>query len=321
VRVLTEPRDLDRTALADALQRHWNIRSAALRYLPVGFGSHHWEAVGEDGSRWFVSADAATEEVFARLAGAFRTAAWLRDDAGLEFVQAPVPSADGAVLHRLDGRYAVRVEPFVDGTATESGDFEDSDDRRRVATLVGRVHAASASLPDGLATQEDFTLPARRSLEEALAALDEPWETGPFAEPARTLLRRNADDVLDRLLAYDRRAVRVRNDGSWVLTHGEPHSANVIREPSGGLLLVDWDTALIGPRERDLWMVLDGDLNGWEQYREAAGSVSLDEGALALYREKWALTEIAEYVSEFRRPHTDTEDSRGGWTELGEYLT
>jgi spectinomycin phosphotransferase len=112
----------------------------------------------------------------------------------------------------------------------------------------------------------------------------------------------------------------VRDDGSWVLTHGEPHSANVIREPDGSLLLVDWDTTLIGPRERDLWMVLDGDLTGWEEYRRAAGSAPLEQDVLDLYRERWALSEIAEYVAEFRRPHGDTEDTRGGWAVLGEYL-
>src|SRR6266571_6195076 len=53
----TEPRDLDRAVLAEALKRHWNIGAACLDYLPIGFGSHHWEAVGAEGSRWFVSAD------------------------------------------------------------------------------------------------------------------------------------------------------------------------------------------------------------------------------------------------------------------------
>ena len=51
------PPDLDRTALVGALRRHWGIDALSLDYLPVGFGSHHWEAVGADGSRWFVSAD------------------------------------------------------------------------------------------------------------------------------------------------------------------------------------------------------------------------------------------------------------------------
>jgi hypothetical protein len=108
--------------------------------------------------------------------------------------------------------------------------------------------------------------------------------------------------------------------GTWVVTHGEPHSANVIRNAEGGLRLVDWDTALIGPRERDLWMTLDADLTGWDEYRQVIGSVRLNEQALGLYRERWALAEICIYAAEFRRPHEETEDTRASWDNLGEYL-
>jgi spectinomycin phosphotransferase len=328
--VYSEPTDLDRAALAEALRRRWRIRPSRLEYLPVGFGSHHWEAVDADGSRWFVSADnlrahkhagRAPDDVFAALDRAFRTAAALRDDAGLKFVLAPTPSDGGAVLHRLDGRYAVRVEPFVEGLAAESGEFEHACDRRRMGTLVGRVHAASRAIPPGLPGREDFVLPGREELRAALAQLDSDWDCGPFAEPARALLGAHAEEVHDRLRAFDQLAQRVGAvPASWVVTHGEPHNANVIREPGGGLRLVDWDTTLVAPRERDLWMTLDDDLTGWDEYREVTGSVPLNDEALGLYRERWALAEICIYVAEFRQSHEETEDTRASWRELGEYL-
>jgi spectinomycin phosphotransferase len=192
-------RTSDRAALADALERHWSIRATRLDYLPIGFGSHHWEAVGADGSRWFVSADdlraghhggRAPDDVFAVLDRAFRTAAALRDGARLEFVLAPLPDDGGAVLRRIAEPYAIRVEPFVDGVSGEDGVFEGPEDRRRVGTLLGRLHAASGSVPPGLPGREDFALPGRAALEEALAQLDTPWDHEPFAEPARRLLGR-----------------------------------------------------------------------------------------------------------------------------------
>jgi spectinomycin phosphotransferase len=53
------------------------------------------------------------------------------------------------------------------------------------------------------------------------------------------------------------------SSGPWLVTHGEPHRANVIRDPKSGVHLVDRDTTLIAPRERDLRMVLDDELSGW----------------------------------------------------------
>ena len=95
-------------ALTDALDASlghpW---SARLEYLPVGYGSHHWQAAAADGSRWFVTADALgagaltaaahPTTVFAALDRAFRTAVTLHGDAGLEFVQAPI-----RVARRID---------------------------------------------------------------------------------------------------------------------------------------------------------------------------------------------------------------------------
>jgi hypothetical protein len=213
----TEPRDLDRAALVDALQRQWSIAVGSIDYRPVGFGSHHWAADAVDGSRWFVSVDdleaanhagRAPDDVFAGIDRALRTAAALCDNAGLEFVLAPVRSKDGTVLRRLGTRYAVRVDPFAEGAAAPTGEFTSPDQRRQMGTLLGCLHAASGRAPAGLPGREDFVLPARAALEDALGRLDEPWNHGPFAEPARALLRAHADAIQDRLAAYDRVAAR-----------------------------------------------------------------------------------------------------------------
>ncbi len=42
VRVKAPPLDLDADLIERVLDRHWGIGTAELRYLPVGFGDHHW---------------------------------------------------------------------------------------------------------------------------------------------------------------------------------------------------------------------------------------------------------------------------------------
>ncbi len=181
--------------------------------------------------------------------------------------------------------------------------------------------ACTMELPTGLPSREDFVLPGREVLEEAFRHLDSAWPGGPFAEPARELLRSHAARVQERLRAYDQLKGRaIHEQDAWFVTHGEPHSAIVIRQADGGMRLVDWDTTLVAPRERDLWMVLDDQMTGWVEYLEATGRVRLSEEMLGLYRERWALAEICIDVAEFRRPHQDTEDMRVSWQELVEYL-
>ena len=322
-RVLTAPSDLGRDELTAELARGWGFRCVTLEYLPVGFGSHHWQATDARGLRRFVTVDdleagfqagSEPDAAFAAMERAFATAAFLRDEAELEFVVAPLLDEAGAVIRRLTDRYALTVLPFVQGTSGAFGSYESADDRRRVGGLLGRLHAATEHVPPSLPRTEEFAIPSRDVLLRALDHLDRPWSTGPFAEPARQQLRAAAREIATRLEQYDELVGEVRaSSGSWVLTHGEPHSANVLRSEDDRLYLVDWDTTLIAPRERDLRMVLDGELTGWDDYVAAGRAASLNEEAMQLYRLWWDLSEIATYADLFRRPHERTADTVASW--------
>jgi spectinomycin phosphotransferase len=325
--VLREPSDLDPSELAALLERCWGLTTRRFAYLPLGFGSHHWLADVAQGGRQFVTADdlEATFQPgpdaagsFAALERAFQTAAALRDEAGLEFVTAPLPDLAGRIIQRLGARYAVTVMPFLDGASHPWGHRHSPSEQRELGALLGRLHRAGALLPaDRLPRRHDLAVPSRATLEAALADLHRPWETGPYAEPTRRLLADHADVLARRLAEYDARALRIgADDSAWVVTHGEPHEGNVVRGPEGSLHLVDWDTTLLAPRERDLGFVLDDELSGWDEYAEAAGGATLDEEALRLFRDWWVLSDVAVFVAVFRRPHVDDENTAASWRSL-----
>ena len=70
----------------------------------MGWGSHHWEAAGGDGGRWFVTVDEVAnkrltggeslDDGFGRLRASLRAAVDLRT-AGREFVVAPARAEHG----------------------------------------------------------------------------------------------------------------------------------------------------------------------------------------------------------------------------------
>ena len=326
--MLTPPTDLDQDSLVRALA-HWGLREARLVYLPVGFGAHHWSAVRADGTRAFITVDDLAagfqrgedlDAAFAALDRAYRTAAALRD-ADLEFVLAPVFDREGVVVRRLAERYAVTVAPFLEGTSTSYGEWESSAERQRMGDVLGRLHTAGDAIPADLPRRDDFSIQSRPALESALAALDEPWGTGPFSDSVRALLARHSEALDLRLRSYDVLAARVGDRAdSWVITHGEPHRANVMVDALGSLRLVDWDTTLVAPRERDLCMVLDERLTGWSEYRSVVGGVLLDPDALELYRQWWGLADIAVFVALFRRPHEKDENTVASFTILDRNL-
>jgi spectinomycin phosphotransferase len=308
--VRAAPDGLEASAVVAALRDGWEYDAAGLEYAPVGGGSYHWHATDGAGRRAFVTVDDlgakawlgdTREESFGGLRTAFETAAELAAH-GLPFVVAPLRTRGGAPLVRLDDRYTLALFPFVDGTPGEWGGYETDGDRLAVVELVAAVHAVPAG-----ARTVGLELSGREHLEAALRDLDVPWTGGPFSEPAREAMRAAAPALGDLLALADRLRADAETHGvRMVVTHGEPHSGNIVRT-SGGPVLVDWDTVALAPPERDLWM-LAGDGMA-ELYAERSG-VTVNDAALDYFRLSWDLKDLAEYLNVLRAPHTDNEDTR-----------
>ncbi len=324
--MFTAPADLPVSLIRNALADGWSFTATSLQYQPVGFGSHHWLATDVRGSQLFVTVDDqamrlhgaadTSDEAFGRLRRALETASSLHRDAGLGFVVAPVATSSGSVVTRLTDRYSVAVHPYLDGAESRpDGTFETSADRLVVVSLLARLHAAKASPPD----PDPFAVPEIGQLEAAMQRTGERWDAGPYGERARQLLARHGPSVAQLLAAYDRLASRVAGRPErMVITHGEPHGANVLRT-AGGFVFVDWESVLQAPPERDLWGLAEADASILAEYSAKTGTV-IDQDALRLYRLWYDLAEISCYIKWFSGSHSDTADTDEAWRNLQYFL-
>jgi spectinomycin phosphotransferase len=309
------PADIRDSDVAAALAQ-WALRVRDLSYLPVGFGGYHWLAIDRTGSRWFVTVSDLAAPWVPDLTAAMQTAAWLATEAGLKFVVAPVPTSDGQVVGSLDSRHAVTLFPYIDAAPSRFEDPVDDGDRAAVIDMLAALHTAA---PKGLLVPtRPLELDSRQAIDQALAGLGVPWNGGPYAEPARELLARYERPLLQAYGRFDGLLDRVREAGGpHVITHGEPHPGNLLRTPTG-LCLVDWDMTALARPERDLWWVISGDHDAARYSGRTGWTVNQD--ALALYRLRWHLNDIAEFLSEIRGPHHRTADMLVCWTGLQETL-
>ena len=316
--MLTPPADLPEALLVPALELHWGIRAASVRYRAVGWGSHHWAVSGEDGSRWFVTADELENKRltqaepltagFRRLRAALAAATDLRE-CGRTFVVAPVPARDGEPLARVGSRFGVAVYPFVAGQSFDWAKFSSPAHRLAVLDLLAATHTAPPAARRR-AQADDFRVPHRDELEAACQPGDGTPDRGPCSRPAARLVQQHAAPLRRLLARYDHLVAAARTQSSpTVLTHGEPHPGNTMLT-AGGWVLIDWDTAMAAPPERDLWSLDPGDGSIVDAYAGLTG-VTPRPLMLDLYRLRWDITDIAVDVSRFRRAHTGTaEDDR-----------
>jgi spectinomycin phosphotransferase/16S rRNA (guanine(1405)-N(7))-methyltransferase len=307
--MLNPPHSFSEDGLRALLANSWKVQVATLAYVPVGFGSHHWSVQDTDGGRWFVNVDdlAAfpldTDDPLRSLGNALSVPRALVDG-GHPLTVAPEPTIDGAPLAELGTGFAVSVHRHLDGESFDWQPWEKAGpglaaEALAVVTDLHRVPRAAW----GAAEVETFAIPKRAGLEALLTGQVLDAGLGPFARHASRAISRRAPALSALLAHYDRLAeeARAEPDG-FVLTHGEPHLGNFMRV-GGRLLLIDWDSARIGPPERDLWSFGLGD----PRLRE-------------LFRLRWDLAETAVDLAQFAAPHTGAANERTTWTTLVDTL-
>ncbi|WP_198036902.1 aminoglycoside phosphotransferase family protein [Nocardia sp. BMG51109] len=330
--MLTPPSTLSERCLSDVLAEVWAIEAVKIDYAPVGFGSHHWRVRGADGTNWFATVDElevrrrspgdSVDEAFRRLGAALGTARALRDG-GLDFVVAPVPGGAGEVIARAGTRFAMACYPLLAGRQFGWGEFRDERHRQAVLDMIVAVHRAPVCGP---VLTDDFAVPHRDEVEWASAGAAP--DCGPYAAGTANLLSDNVSAVREAWARYDALVAEARSEPptetssrttNSVVTHGEPHAGNTMLTPAGWRL-IDWDTALLAPPERDLWDLDPGDGSLLDAYAAATGSAPRPN-LLELYRRRWDLTDLAEYVHRFRRPHSGSEDDDESWKGLREIVS
>ncbi|MDX6567287.1 MAG: spectinomycin phosphotransferase, partial [Gaiellales bacterium] len=236
------PENLDDVSVVDALRQSWDFDADVVEYAALGAGSYHWEVRDTTGRRAFATVDDLGQKAWLgdtrdaaldSLRTAFDTSVALRDS-GLQFVVAPILTREGESLRRLDPQYAIALFPFVEGTAGEFGCYEDGD-REAILAMLAELH--EAPVPPAMHSA-GLTIPGRRHLEDALHDVNEPWTGGPLSEPAREAVRDSAPELAELLSLADRLAAEAAERGPGnVVTHGEPHAANVMRTSDGRVLV------------------------------------------------------------------------------------
>lgn len=219
---------------------------------------------------------------------------WSPQVTSLVFVLAPLVSARGTATVPC-GTTWVSCTPWVPGTTPS-----------RFGSAAARhlrlLHATPP--PAGLARWEPQGSPDLVDLLRDWTRSS--WADGPHGESACAAVLAGLPAVGAGLTAYLPLSDRV-DPADAVVTHGEPDVHNQWRTDGGRLLLLDWESMRLAPRERDL-------LN------EGSRHIKHDPHLLKLFRLEWQLTEVHSYAEWLRGPHLDDADTRTALAGLRQEL-
>ena len=158
--------------------------------------------------------------------------------------------------------FAVILFPFVAG---QNGFEAPLSDRQWVefgAALRG-IHTVVVPPSLGAQIPQETYAPHWRDLVRTLQArVEETAFTEPVAAEMAAFLRAKRDEISHIVARADALgdALHARSP-EQVLCHADIHAANVLIGTDGALYIIDWDTLIFAPKERDL-MFIGGGIGG-----------------------------------------------------------
>lgn len=155
----------------------------------------------------------------------------------------PLADDTGATLYHHRGfRFAL-----YERRGGRAPDLDRPEQLQMLGRFIGRIHAFGRSAPfhrRPVLDVEGFAVEPSRFL------LEHGWIPADLHTAYRTLI----DDLLTRVRACFERA----GAPEIIRLHGDCHPGNILWR-DGGLHIVDFDDARMGPAVQDLWMFLSGD--------------------------------------------------------------
>ncbi|RQO42110.1 aminoglycoside phosphotransferase [Variovorax sp. KBW07] len=107
-----------------------------------------------------------------------------------------------------------------------------------------------------------------------------------------------------------------------VLCHSDIHAGNVLVGDNDSLCVIDWDTLILAPKERDLMFIGGGVGNVWNQPQEEAlfykgyGPADIDSMALAYYRYERITKDVLEICDQIFDASASLEDREEGLRQM-----
>jgi spectinomycin phosphotransferase len=309
--VRIEP-DLNQSRLLELLRDRYLLEVVRLTFVPYGIDSWSYVAACRDGSQAFVklsrrapSTNPDSEIPLLAALAARRVA-----------VPRPVADRDGGFLNAVDG-YEVQVLEYLEGRTLEDETAWSDDLYAKVAETVAAVHASTSAVRHLVERVERYELPFLPRFAETLTVIEAGGALPVGDDPTLATLgemvipRARELRVAIGRLQHLRDLAKVR-DSDEVLCHTDIWGSNLLRSDDGTLHLLDWNGALLGPPEHDLFMFagtefFPADRFGWflDRYEAAFRRMRLNADTFGFYSYRRNLEDLASFVDSIAEGRTE----------------
>lgn len=315
---MREKPDIQDGEIVRCLRNAYGLDIRQIDFLPLGADTKTavYCAAAEDGTRYFVKLrQGAFDETIAMLPR-------LLYDQGVRQTIPPLPARSGAMWATL-GEFKLTVSPFIEGRSGFEVDLSEQQWVTLGRALRG-LHTAVVSPALKSQIPHETYSPYWRDRVKAFQAYVETTRfDDPIAAGLAALMNAKRDVIGELVSRAEHLAGALQKQAhEFVLCHGDIHAGNVLIDPNGALYVVDWDTLVFAPKERDLMFIGAGIGDVWNKAQEAAlfyqgyGQTGVDPAALVYYRSERIVEDIAAYCQEILLGDVGEQDRVEGLRQL-----
>jgi aminoglycoside phosphotransferase (APT) family kinase protein len=245
------------------LSEQWHLDVTGIRFIPVGDSAYSYRVETRPDSSYYLKVVDQRGDVGRRTAAQMRFSLPLQQLVAhqhLAEVAAPFPQPTGAgELHAVSGPFLLALYTFMPGKTL-------ADAYPMSPGLVGQIGQALAALhtvhlPEALqrlSPQDSLTAPFDAALLDDLATLETiSARDALFLQRLREVVRPRREQIRAFLAHSQRYAEEAREiTVSSVVCHGDAWGGNLILAPAGQFILLDWESSVVAPPERDAFIYM-----------------------------------------------------------------
>ncbi|MDW9178602.1 aminoglycoside phosphotransferase family protein [Legionella pneumophila] len=303
--------DLEDEEIVTCLQNAYGLSVEKISFLPLGADFN--TAV------YRITTNSRTDYFLKLRRGEFNEASVLIPrflfDLGIKQVIPPLTNKSGKLWTNLAPFNAI-LYPYVEGNNGIEKHLSDTQWIEFGATMK-KFH--SANIPSTITSgvpQEIFPAKWRQTVQTFLNRIEHEVFEEPIAARMALFLKSKKEEIFELLRHSEYLAnVLQKQPLEYVLCHADIHGWNLLISDENALYVVDWDTLLFAPKERDLMFIGAGigDTGGTPVEEKALfyqgyGSVDINQDAIAYYRFERIIEDIGEYCEHIFLSNEGSED-------------
>jgi len=291
--------------------KEYGLKIKKIEFVPKGEVSYGYILFSEDEKKFFVKIFPKSRigQINANLLDfSLNVTFELYAKCGIDKISYPILTKENELNSRFKDMPFVLFE-FIEG----KNEYElkmDNKEISNLAKLLVKIHKCILRLKIKKPLKETFKLDYKKDLLRSLKELENPKNLdNKYKKRLARMIAPVKEDILYAIRKTERLG-RENKKENFVICHTDAIESNLIINKKKEVFIIDWDGALIAPKEHDLWFYLE-DQRFLKAYEKEFGKFKLSKKAVLFYIKDRVLEDLTNLLVRILHDNdTDEQNNR-----------